>query len=180
MHEEIVISGTGGQGVLLIGKLLAEVGLIEGREVAWLPTYGAEKRGGTVACNITISDDKIGSLFVTRPTAAVAMSQAALEKLEPNMEPESLLVINQSMVPSKVKRDDIRVMYVPALEIAAEMGNDSAGNFIILGALVGASTMVDKSNIMTAMESMFSPKHLEANKQAFARGYTLGERGNGD
>jgi len=180
VHEEIVISGTGGQGVLLIGKLLAEVGLLEGREVAWLPTYGAEKRGGTVACNITISDDKIGSLFVTRPTAAIAMSLAALEKLEQVMKPDSLLIINKSTVPSKVKRRDVRVIYVPALELASELGNDSASNIIILGALVGASSMVDKSSINSAMESTFSAKYLEVNKQAFIKGYALGEGGNGN
>ncbi|MFC2122406.1 2-oxoacid:acceptor oxidoreductase family protein [Bacteroidota bacterium] len=180
MHEEIVISGTGGQGVLLIGRLLAEVGLLEGREVAWLPTYGAEKRGGTVACNITISDDKVGALFVTRPTAAVAMSPAALEKLEPIMKPGGLLIINKSMVTVKVKRDDIRVIYVPALEIAAELENDSASNFVILGALVSASSMVEKSSIMTAMESMFSPKYLESNKQGFIKGYALGDGSHGN
>ena len=180
MHEEIVISGTGGQGVLLIGRLMAEVGLLEGREVAWLPTYGAEKRGGTVACNITISDDKIGSLFVTRPTAAIAMSPAALEKLEPVMKPDSLLIINESVVTSRVKRRDVRVIYVPALELATELGNGSASNLIILGALVGASSMVNKSSIMSAMESMFSAKYLEVNKKAFTKGYALGEGGNGN
>jgi len=175
MHEEIVIAGSGGQGVLLIGRLLAEAGLLEGREVVWLPTYGAEKRGGTVACNVTISDDTIGALFVTRPTAALAMNPASLEKLEPAMKPGGLLIVNQSLISSKVKRDDIRVVYVPVTDLATEMGDRSAGNLIILGALVAGSSPVSKSSIIAAMDDMFDKnnKHLKRNKLAFEKGYSL-------
>ena len=78
MHEEIAVAGFGGQGVLFVGRLLAEASLLEGREVVWMPSYGAEKRGGTVWCNVTISDEKIGALFITRPTAAIAMNPASV------------------------------------------------------------------------------------------------------
>lgn len=175
MHAEIVITGSGGQGVLLISRLLAEAALLEGREVVWLPTYGAEKRGGTVSCNVTISDEKIGALFISRPSAAIVMNQASLEKLEPAMKPDSLLVVNQSLTTSKVSRKDIRVVYVPANDVAAELGDDSVANLVTLGALVAGFPVVSTSNIMAAMGDMFSKnqKHLKINKRAFNKGYTL-------
>lgn len=175
MPAEIVISGSGGQGVLLIGRLLAEASLLEEREVVWLPTYGAEKRGGTVSCHVTISDEKIGSLFVTRPSAAIAMNQASLEKLEPAMQPGGLLVVNQSMVSSKVSRDDIRVLYVPAHDLATQLGDETAGNLVTLGALVAGTSAAGESSIFAVMDDMFAknPKHLETNKQAFSKGYAL-------
>ncbi len=175
MHAEIVIAGSGGQGVLLIGRLLAEASLLEGREVVWLPSYGAEKRGGTVSCNVTISGEKIGALCVTKPSAAIAMNQASLDKLEPAMKPGSLLVVNQSLVSSKVSREDIRVVYVPANDLATELGDSSAGNLVTLGALVAGSSVVSKSSIIAVMDNMFSnnQKRLEINKRAFSTGYAL-------
>lgn len=175
MHAEIVIAGSGGQGVLFIGRLLAEASLLEEREVVWLPSYGAEKRGGTVSCNVTISDEKIGALFITRPSAAIVMNQASLEKLEPAMKPGSLLIVNQSMVSSKVSRQDIRVVYIPANDLATELGDSSTGNLVTLGALVAGSPVVAKSSIMAVMDNMFSnnKKRLGINKQAFNKGYAL-------
>jgi len=175
MLEEIVISGSGGQGVLLIGRLLAEASLLEGREVVWLPTYGAEKRGGTVSCHVTISTEKIGALFVTRPSAAIAMNPVSLEKLEPTVKSGGLLVINQSLTPSKASREDFRVVYVPANDLASGLGDDSAGNLVTLGALVAGAPVVSRSSIMAVMDNMFAKnqKHLEINKQAFDKGYAL-------
>ncbi len=161
--------------MLFIGRLLAEASLLEGREVVWLPSYGAEKRGGTVSCNVTVSDEKIGSLFITRPSAAIVMNQASLDKLEPAMKPGSLLVVNQSLVSSKVSRQDIHVVYVPANDLATELGDSSAGNLVTLGALVAGSPVVAKSSIMAVMDNMFSEnkKRLGINKRAFNHGYTL-------
>ena len=173
MHEEIAIGGFGGQGVLFIGRLLAEASLLEGHEVVWVPSYGAEKRGGTVWCNVTISDEKIGAMFITRPTAAIAMNPTSLTKLEPTMKPGSLLVVNQSLVPSKVNREDIRVIYVPANDLATELGDDSVGNLVTLGALVAGCPVVSTSSIIAAMDNMLSKnqRRLEINKQALSKGY---------
>jgi 2-oxoglutarate ferredoxin oxidoreductase subunit gamma len=172
MNAEIVIAGSGGQGVLLIGRLLAEAGAMEGREVVWLPSYGAEKRGGSVSCSVTISDQQIGSLSILHPGTAVAMNQPAVEKLEPNMKQGGLLVINQSLVSSKVKREDIRTVYVQANQLASEMGNDAVANLVVLGALIAEFPVVSKSSILAVMDTMFAKnqKALEANKQAFAKG----------
>jgi 2-oxoglutarate ferredoxin oxidoreductase subunit gamma len=172
MNAEIAIAGSGGQGVLLIGRILAEAGFLEEREVCWLPSYGAEKRGGTVACNVTISAEKIGSLIITHPDAAIAMNQTSAEKLEPAMKPGSLLVVNRSLASLNSKREDIRVVYVPASQMAVELGNDSVANLITLGALVAGCPVVSRSSIETVMDNMLAknPKALEMNKKAFARG----------
>lgn len=160
--------------MLFIGRLLAEAAMLEGREVVWLPSYGAEKRGGSVWCHVTISNEKIGELFVTRPTAAIAMNATALTKLELMMKPGSLLVINQSLVSSRVKRDDLRTVYVPAIDMATELGDDSVANLVTLGALVGSRPIVAMPSLVTAMDSMLSksPK-LETNKRALDKGYSM-------
>ena len=172
MHNEIVIAGSGGQGVLLIGRLLAEAGSLEGREVVWLPSYGAEKRGGTVSCSITISDEKIGALSITHPNAAIAMNQASAGKLEPSMKIDGLLIINQSLVSSKVSREDICTIYLPANHLAKELGNDSVANIVALGALVAECPAVSRSSIITVMDIMFAKnrKALEINQLAFSKG----------
>jgi len=175
MQEEIAIAGSGGQGVLFVGRLLAEASLLEGYEVVWLPTYGAEKRGGTVLCNVIISDEKIGAMFITKPTVAVSMNSAALSKLEPAISPEGLLIINQSLIRAKVKREDIRVVYVPANRLAAELGGDTADNLVVLGALAAACPVVSQSSIFEVMDKMpaKNQRYLEMNKQAFSKGYAL-------
>ncbi len=178
MNSQIVIGGYGGQGVLFFGRLLAEAGLLEGREVTWMLSYGAEKRGGTCQCYISISDEKIGALFISRPNAAIAMNPASLDRLEPVMQPGSLMVVNQSLVPSRVKRQDIHPLYVPANELATKMGDDSIGNLVTLGALLAALPVVSISNVITVLKHMLAKnqKHLEMNRQAFIEGCI---RGNG-
>ena len=172
MHAEIVIAGSGGQGVLLIGRILAEAGLKEGHEVAWLPSYGAEKRGGSVSCSVTISDQQIGSLSILHPGAAVAMNQLSAERLEPNIKVDGIMLINKSLVSSQAKREDIRTIYVPANGLALELGNDSVANLVALGALIAEFPIVSKPTIMAIMDAMFAKnqKILEANKQAFTKG----------
>lgn len=173
MHEEIAIGGFGGQGVLFIGRLLAEAGLREGHEVLWVPSYSAAKRGGIVWCNVIISDEKIGAMFVTRPTAAIAMNPPSLTKFEPAMKPGSFLVVNQSLVPSKVSRQDIRVVYVPANDLATELGDDSVGNLVALGALVAGCPVVSRDNIMAVLDIMLpdKPGQRDMNQRAFNNGY---------
>ena len=180
MPEEIAIAGFGGQGVLFIGRLLAEAGLREGHEVLWVPSYSAAKRGGIVWCNVIISDEKIGAMFVTRPTAAIAMNPLSLTKFEPAMKPGSFLVVNQSLVPSKVSRRDIRVVYVPANDLAAELGDDSVGNLVALGALVADCPVVSRDSIMAVLDIMLpdKPGRRDMNKRAFNNGYVRAQMNN--
>ena len=173
MHEEIAIGGFGGQGVLFIGRLLAEAAFLEGHEVVFMPSYGAEKRGGTVWCNVTVSDEKIGALFIKRPTAAIAMNTASLAKLEPTMRPAGSLIINQSLIPTKTNRADISAVYVPTNELATELGDSSAGNLVALGALLASRPVVQVSSVKKVMDSML-PGHqerLEMNARALNEGH---------
>lgn len=173
MHEEIALGGSGGQGVLFIGRLLVEAGLLEAHEVLYVPSYGAEKRGGNVWCNVTISDEKIGALFISKPTIAIVMNPASLVKFEPAMKPGSLLVVNQSLIPSKVSREDISVVYVPANDLATEVGDNSVGNLVALGTLLANRPVVSMSSIIGVMDSMLSKnqERLEVNKRALNQGY---------
>jgi len=174
MHEEIAIGGFGGQGVLFIGRLLTEAGFREKREVVYMPSYGAEKRGGTVWCNVTISDERIGALFIARPTAAVAMNSASLTRLGQTTKPQGLLVVNQTLVPEKVARQDIDVVYVPANDLAAEAGNSDVSNLVALGALLACRPVVSLRSIHQIIEKSLRNKQelLQMNQKALERGYS--------
>ena len=114
-------------------------------------------------------------MFIARPSVAVAMNSAAISKLEPAVRPEGLLIINQPQVRAKVKREDIRVVYVPANHLAAELGSDAAGNLVVLGTLAAACPVVSQSSIFEVLDKMpaKNQRYLEMNKQAFSKGYTL-------
>lgn len=172
MHAEIVITGSGGQGVLVIGRLLAEAGFLEGREVVWSPSYSAEKRGGTVSCSVTISDEKIGALFSTRPTIGIAMNHASAGKLEQTVKTGGLLVVNQVEKTFKTTRTDIHYLSVPANRLALEIGAESTANIIMLGALLVVEPVVSLGGVTKAMEQMFGNNHKanEMNKQALIKG----------
>ncbi len=174
MHEEMVMAGLGGQGVLFIGRLLAEAGLLEGREVLWLPSYGGEKRGGAVHCTVIISDERIGTLFVNRPTAAIALTEDSFAKLEPTVKPGGLLVVNQCLVSAKTARRDIRVIGVPANDLAARLGNSSVANLVALGACLAGCPVVSVSSIVTVMDQVLAEDRgrSETNRQGLSKGYS--------
>lgn len=174
MHEEIAIGGLGGQGVLFIGRLLTEAAFREEREVVYMPAYGAEKRGGTVWCNVTISDERIGALFISQPTVAVAMSSASLTRFEQTTKSGGLLVVNQTLVSETVGRNDIDVVYVPANELAAEAGDSGIGNLVVLGALLAYRPVVSLSSIHQIMEETLTRKQklLNMNRKALESGYS--------
>jgi 2-oxoglutarate ferredoxin oxidoreductase subunit gamma len=178
MLAEIVISGSGGQGVLVIGRLLAEAGFLENREVVWSPSYSAEKRGGTVSCSVTISDEKIGELFATRPTIGIAMNQAAAGRLEPVIKTGGWLVVNQEETTYNTTRQDIQVISVPANRLAQEIGADSTANIVVLGALLAVNPVVSLDGVIKGMEQLFGSnmKALEMNKQALIKGSAVTSR----
>ena len=172
MHEEIAIGGFGGQGVLFIGRLLTEAAFREEREVVYMPAYGAEKRGGTVWCNVTISDERIGALFITRPTIAVAMNSASLTRFEQTTRPGGLLMVNQTLIPEQVERNDIDVVYVPANDLAAEVGNSDVGNLVVLGVMLTRRAVVSLNSVNRIMEDMLArnKERLAENRQAIEKG----------
>lgn len=173
MEEKIIIAGFGGQGVMAMGQMLTYSGMIEDKNVSWLPSYGPEMRGGTANCNVIISDDQVGSPVVTEGTTAIVLNLPSLTKFENSVIPGGKLFINSSLIDKKSDRDDIDVYYIPANEIANELGNNRVANMVMLGAYLKVSRVVSLDSIYEAFAQVFgeSKSHLLAiNKEAIERG----------
>jgi 2-oxoglutarate ferredoxin oxidoreductase subunit gamma len=176
MLERIVISGFGGQGVMLIGRLLAYAGMIEGKKVAWMPSYGPEMRGGTANCTVLISTEAIGSPIVSHPKVLIAMNQPSLDKFESNVSEDGLIILNDSLIEREVKRNDVNVIKIPADDIADKLGNSRAANMVVLGAYVKKSGAVKLETIFKALEKALTGRNkklLEINKEALKQGAEL-------
>ncbi len=173
---DIIMAGFGGQGVLLSGKLLAAAAMEEGREVSWLPSYGPEMRGGTANVTVCISDIPIGSPITARPCMLLAMNQPSLEKFGPTVVKGGIAVVNSSLIPITLDRNDITILYLDAGRIAEESGSSRSANIAMLGALVGLSDVVSKETCLAVMEKEFAkkPKFAPINKKAFETGYEIG------
>ncbi len=172
-HEESIFSGFGGQGALFAGQLLAYAGIAEGLYVTWFPSYGPEMRGGTAHCTVILSEEEIGAPIIRNPTSAIALNLPSLEKYGPLVKPGGLLVINQSLIPKPCERDDIRVISIPASDIATELGNPRMANMVLLGAYVKATGIVSLETVMEQLEEHLSQrqrKWLEADKEALRIG----------
>lgn len=131
----MVFAGFGGQGVLFAGKVVAYAGLIEGRELSWLPSYGPEMRGGTANCSVCLSDEAIGSPLVTNPNVLVAMNRPSLDMFVNDVEPGGVILLDSSLIDVKVERDDVTTYYVPASKLAEENGLKGLANIILIGKL---------------------------------------------
>jgi 2-oxoglutarate ferredoxin oxidoreductase subunit gamma len=176
MTHEIIISGFGGQGVMSMGQLLTYAGMLEGKNVSWLPSYGPEMRGGTANCSVIVADGMVGSPIVTEATAVIAMNLPSLEKFEGVVVPHGLLIINSSLVEKKAKRKDIDTYYIPANEIADELGNSRVANMVMLGAYLGKTGVVSPDSIIESLEKVLGPSkaHLiPVNQKALERGAQL-------
>ncbi len=173
MQEEIIISGFGGQGTLFAGQALAYAAMDADFYVTWIPSYGPEMRGGKARCTVIISDQEIGSPLVRRPSAAIVMNIPSFEAFEPMVKPGGVLVVNQSLVPNRSQRDDIRVFYTPATELATEMGNVRVANMICLGTLVQALGILPLEALEQALDNHLAERHrkwLPLNKEALRKG----------
>jgi 2-oxoglutarate ferredoxin oxidoreductase subunit gamma len=174
LNEKIIFAGFGGQGIMLMGQLLTYAGMIEGKEVSWLPSYGPEMRGGTANCNVMVSDHMIGSPVITNDaTCAVVMNQPSLEKFEENLKNEGLLLINSSLIEKKASRDDVKAFYVPANDLALELGNAKAANMVMLGAYLELTKSVSPDSVISALKKIFgeSKAHLiPLNEDALKKG----------
>ncbi len=175
-HEETIFSGFGGQGALFAGQLLAYTGIAENLYVTWIPSYGPEMRGGTANCTVIVSEEEVGAPIISKPTAAIVLNLPSLEKYGPLVKPGGLLIVNESLVPARCERDDIRVIYIPASDIATEMGNPRMANMLLLGAFVQATGIVSLETVMSELEKHLSErqrKWLEPNKEALQKGAEL-------
>ena len=130
---EIICSGVGGQGVLVAGTVLADIAMEEGQNVSWYPSYGFEMRGGAANCELKISDGELQSPYCLEPDILLTMSESAIDTFEDRLKPDGILLVNSSLVSEDRKyRDDIRVVGIPATELAAEIGNPRGTNLIML------------------------------------------------
>jgi 2-oxoglutarate ferredoxin oxidoreductase subunit gamma len=176
MQNDVIMAGFGGQGILLIGKMLAYAGMRAGKEVSWLPSYGPEMRGGTCNCTVVISDDPVGSPVIRSPRAVVAMNLPSLEKFEPDIREGGLLLINSSLISRAAERKDLIVIEVPANEIASELGNPRGANMVALGAYLGATEAVSLEEVIEVARETFAakPAVIDVNIEALRRGFELG------
>ena len=176
MEKSFVFAGFGGQGVMLAGKLLAQAGVNHGLQVTWLPSYGPEMRGGTANCTVLLSDEPIGSPVVDHPTALVAMNLPSLDRFEKTVATAGVIVVNSSLINRSVERNDVRVLSVPANDIAVSLGNPKVANVVALGAVVKATGLIPFELIITAMartigHNIYSAKLIAVNEQALSAGY---------
>jgi 2-oxoglutarate ferredoxin oxidoreductase subunit gamma len=159
-EQRVIIAGFGGQGVLMAGKLLAQAGMLEGRHVTWLPSYGPEMRGGTANCNVIVSDEPIGAPIVTEATCLIAMNLPSLDRFEPALVTGGLLLINRSLVPRGAGRADVRALEVPANEIAERHGSTRVANVVMLGAYLAATGAVRRESVVAAIEELLGRSKL--------------------
>ena len=176
-EEKIICAGFGGQGVMSMGRLLAYTGMLHGKEVSWLPSYGPEMRGGTANCHVIVADHPVGSPIIHRDaTTAIVLNLPSLKKFEPELVSGGLLVINRSLIDADAERDDVRTVVVRANEAAAELGSAKAANMVMLGAYLGATGLFTVEEVAEALRKVFGPKKehfLPLNEAALARGVEL-------
>lgn len=159
-YYDVIIAGFGGQGVLLIGNLLAYAAMAEGKHVTYLPSYGVEMRGGTANCTIVISSREIGSPVVGRPRSAIVMNLPSLTKYEPRVLPEGLLLINSSLIDLKeTSRKDIELLSIPVNEMAIENGNPKLANMIALGAFNEKTKLVRITSLFESLEKALDERY---------------------
>lgn len=171
--QKVICAGFGGQGVMALGQLLTYAGMIEGKEVSWLPSYGPEMRGGTANCNVIVSDQPVGSPIVTEATSVIVMNLPSLIKFEQNIVKNGILLINSSLIEQKAIRDDVKAYYVPANEIANEIGNGKVANIVMLGAFIELTKIVKVDSIIAALRKLFGPSKknlIKMNEEALKKG----------
>ena len=176
MLERMIISGFGGQGIMLMGRLLAYAAMLEGKNVAWMPSYGPEMRGGTANCTVLISEEEIGSPIVSHPKTLIAMNQPSLDKFEPNVNEDGVIILNDSLIERKLSRNDVNVIRIPADDIADKLGNSRAANMVVLGAYVKKSGVVKMETIFKALEKALTGRNqklMDINKKALKQGAEL-------
>ncbi|MEA2031294.1 MAG: 2-oxoacid:acceptor oxidoreductase family protein [candidate division Zixibacteria bacterium] len=173
---EVTFAGFGGQGIMTAGQLLAYSGISEGKQVAWIPSYGPEMRGGTAYCTVVVSDKRIGSPIVTSPQCICVFNRPSFDKFGPKVKPGGIFIVNSSLIDASSDRTDFTEMLIPANKMALEAGNAKAANVLILGAFVGASKVVDIGTVSKMLGEKLGKKKemLELNQKVLKDGYALG------
>lgn len=173
MNAQIILAGFGGQGILFAGKVLAYSGLLENKEISWLPSYGPEMRGGTANCSVCISDQPIGSPVVVEPDILLAMNTPSFDKFIGSVKSGGKVFVDSSMVDSKTDRSDIDVFYVGATQLAGENGLDGGANIILLGKLIKETGIFSFEQLSAGLEKAVPPSKtrlIKYNLQAIKLG----------
>ena len=176
MKKEIIISGFGGQGVLSMGKILAYSGLMEGKEVTWMPAYGPEQRGGTANVTVIVSDERISSPILSRYDVAIVLNQPSLEKFEPKVKPGGILIYDGYGIINPPTRSDIQVYRIDAMDKAAYMKNAKVFNMIVLGGLLKVCPVVSTEGLHSALFKSLPERHhalIPLNMQAVEEGMKI-------
>lgn len=171
----LLFAGFGGQGILFSGKFLAYKGLIEDRQVSWLPSYGPEMRGGTANCSVILSDEPVGSPIVSRPDVLIAMNLPSLDKYEDMVVPGGKIFVDSTLIERQVKRTDVTAYYIPATRLASENQMASLANMIIMGKVLKECPELGQDHIQDALKKVVSARKadmLAVNEKAIELGYT--------
>ena len=176
MKAEIVIAGFGGQGVLSMGKILAYSGLMEDKEVTWMPAYGPEQRGGTANVTVILSDEKISSPILNSYDIAVVLNQQSLDKFESKVKPGGVLIYDNYGIHRAPERKDIEVYNVNAMEATFELKNDKAYNMVVLGALLKVRPVVTLESVLKGLKKSLPERHhnlIPLNEEVIKKGMSL-------
>jgi len=173
MEQRVIMAGFGGQGVMSMGQLLAYAGMLENKNVTWLPSYGPEMRGGTANCHVIVSDKEIAAPVISEATAAIIMNRPSLDKFENSVVPGGVIFVNSSLINRKVQRTDVEVYEIPANEIALEMGNLKVANMVMLGAFLEKTKIVDPESVLESLKKVLGESKanlIPINREALKRG----------
>ncbi len=176
MIEKVIFAGFGGQGIMLMGRLLSQAACLEGKYTTWMPSYGAEVRGGTAHSMVIISDKEISSPVVSEPLSCVVMNEPSLKKFQKKLMPKGVMIINSSLAKSKPNRDDIRVLKLGFSQVATDLGNVKVANMVALGSYVAIKKIVSFKKLIDALK-LTLPVHrrdlLSLNEKALNEGRKL-------
>lgn len=161
MTHSYLIAGFGGQGLLFAGKFLAYKGLLENKEVSWLPSYGPEMRGGTASCSVIIGDEPVGSPIVEHPDVLMVMNLPSLNRYEQAVQPGGTIFVDSTLVERKVERSDVKAIYVPATRLAVENDMTTLANMILTGRILAEMGEFDADGVQAALKKVVSAKHPE-------------------
>ncbi len=176
MTEELIIAGFGGQGVLSMGKILAYSGLMEGKEVSWMPSYGPEQRGGTANVTVIVSDSMVSSPILNSFDTAIILNQQSLDKFEKQVKPGGNLIYDSYGIQKPPTRTDINIYRIDAMDAAMAMDNTKAFNMIILGGFLKIRPIVTLSNVLLGLKKSLPERHhklLPMNEKAITKGMEI-------
>ncbi len=174
MTSKILIAGFGGQGILFAGKVLAYKGLVEEKQLSWLPSYGPEMRGGTANCNVIISDEPVGSPIVDDPDVLIVMNLPSLDKYESAAKKGSKIFVDSTLISRKVEREDVDAYYIPATKMAQELGVPTLANMIMLGKVIKETGVVSFEGMEDALKKVVSARKanlIDVNLKAIKAGF---------